>query len=97
MADEYIKHSDALTVIERFNGYLDDDMQYRIKFMLNRDCPAADVVEVVRCKDCAFHYYAADRAGRCELGIGDALLDDDYCSRAQAALAKDTNVPDKEG
>lgn len=48
MADEYIKHSDALTVIERFNGYLDDDMQYRIKFMLNRDCPAADVAPVVR-------------------------------------------------
>ena len=52
MADEYIKRSDALAVIERFNGYLDDDMQYRIKFMLNRDCPPADVVEVVRCKDC---------------------------------------------
>lgn len=48
MADEYIKRSDALTVIERFNGYLDDDMQYRIKFMLNRDCPAADVAPVVR-------------------------------------------------
>ena len=36
MADEYIKRSDALTVIERFNGYLDDDMQYRIKFILIR-------------------------------------------------------------
>lgn len=51
--------------------------------------PAADVVEVVRCKECVHHYYAVDCAGRCKLRIGDALLDEDYCSRAEAALAKE--------
>lgn len=43
--------------------------------------PAADVAPVVRCKDCVYHYYAVDCAGMCKLGIGNALLDDDFCSR----------------
>ena len=68
MADEYIKRSDALTVIERFNGYLDDDMQYRIKFMLNRDCPAADVIPVVRGRwidDAVCFYRKCSECGCC--------------------------------
>lgn len=46
---------------------------------------SANVEPIVRCKDCAHHYYAVDCAGRCRLGIGDALLDEDYCSRAEPA------------
>lgn len=42
---DYIKREDAVIEIERFGGYLDDDMLYRIKLALNR-LPSADVVEV---------------------------------------------------
>ena len=48
---EYIKREDAIKEIERFIGYLDDDMICRIKIALNR-IPSADVAEVVRCRDC---------------------------------------------
>lgn len=47
--------------------------------------PAADVRPVVQCKDCLHHYYAADCAGMCKLGIGKALLDEDFCSRGELA------------
>lgn len=50
---EYIKKEDAVIEVERFGGYLDDDMLYRIKLALGR-LPSADVVEVVRCKDCKY-------------------------------------------
>ena len=46
-----------------------------------RDVSDHDFVEVVRCKDCVYHYYAVDCAGMCKLGIGNALLDNDFCSR----------------
>ena len=42
---DYIKREDAIIEIERFGGYLDDDMLYRIKLALGR-LPSADVVEV---------------------------------------------------
>lgn len=41
----YIKKEDAGIEIERFAGYLDDDMLCRIKLALNR-LPSADVVKV---------------------------------------------------
>ena len=40
----YIDIKDAYKVIDRFLGYLDEEMIYRIKFKLNQDCPTADVV-----------------------------------------------------
>ena len=45
---DYIKREDAIIEIERFGGYLDDVMLYRIKLALNRlnRLPSADVVEV---------------------------------------------------
>ena len=44
---DYIKREDAVIEIERFGGYLDDDMlyRYRIKLALGR-LPSADVVKV---------------------------------------------------
>lgn len=42
---DYIKREDAVIEVERFGGYLDDDMLYRIKLALGR-LPSADVVEV---------------------------------------------------
>ena len=42
---DYTKKEDAVIEIERFAGYLDDDMLCRIKLALNR-LPSADVVKV---------------------------------------------------
>ena len=42
MTDEYINKVSACKEIQRFAGYLDDDMIYRLQIALNR-IPAADV------------------------------------------------------
>lgn len=42
-----------------------------------------EVRKVVLCKDCINHYYDVDCGGRCKLGIGDSLLDEDFCSRGE--------------
>lgn len=49
---EYIERGLAEKIIDRFAGYLDDDMIFRIKYALRKHIPAADVVPVIRCKDC---------------------------------------------
>ena len=46
---EYIKRADA---IEALTGWETDPTDEEIEFALNK-IPTADVVEVVRCKDCA--------------------------------------------
>ena len=51
--------------------------------------PATDVRPVVRCKNCIHHYYAVDCAGMCRLGIGNSLLDDDFCSRGADMRAEE--------
>ena len=43
--DKYIKREDALNIIHRFRGYIDEDMEYRMKLAINK-IPPADVVEV---------------------------------------------------
>lgn len=35
---KYIKLKDVEKVIDKFAGYLDDDMIYRIKYKINHDC-----------------------------------------------------------
>jgi hypothetical protein len=41
-----------------------------------RNAPTADVVEVVRCKDCC---YANDHASICHYGVGREVTPDHYC------------------
>lgn len=48
MADEYIRRAEALEITTRTCG------DYAAAFAEIRKLPAADVVEVVRCKDCEF-------------------------------------------
>lgn len=36
---DLISLDDAKTVITRFLGYIDDDLVFRMKFMLGKDCP----------------------------------------------------------
>ena len=44
MAD-YIKRDSVLNTIHRFRGYIDEDMEWRMKFAINK-IPSADVAEV---------------------------------------------------
>lgn len=43
---EYIERELAEKTIDRFEGYLDDDMIFRIKYALRKHIPAADVAPV---------------------------------------------------
>lgn len=83
---DYISREEAYRELERFSGYLDDDMIYRIKLGLSR-IPAADVIEVVRCKDCKYseHWYRDKRL--CRLWYGEEkpsalidVFDDGFCN-----------------
>lgn len=51
-AEEYIEREQAEKIIDRFAGYLDDDMIYRIKYAIRKHIPAIDGITIVRCKDC---------------------------------------------
>lgn len=55
MADEYIRRAEALEITTRTCG------DYAAAFAEIRKLPAADVAEVVRCKDCAKHYIVLGR------------------------------------
>lgn len=71
--NDLIRRGDALKEIERFAGYLDDDMILRLKIAIRRIKPVpssiatADVVPVVRCKDCKYIHHLPwldDETGR---------------------------------
>lgn len=47
MADRYVKLDDVISIIKDVNWNLGGLIQH-----LKEHCPTADVVEVVRCKDC---------------------------------------------
>lgn len=64
MADEYIRRADALYAIQRQRGATRSPAQNRLLDLIGVDivrAPAADVVEVVRCRDCAKHYVVLGR------------------------------------
>lgn len=64
MPDEYISRAEALRAVQKQRGANRSPAQ---NAMLDRICcdiknmPAADVAEVVRCKDCAKHYIVLGR------------------------------------
>lgn len=86
MAKEYIEskcsscsHSDACAAWIRHGSTLYDDFAYSVS-----DCPhynpAADVVEVVRCKDCK-HSALCGESGQCLHPYGLTVCDgNDFCS-----------------
>ncbi len=55
-------------------------VEIRPPFAVVRDMPAADVVEVVRCKDCK-HLMFSDMYGECGRGCLGIVSPNDYCSR----------------
>lgn len=83
MAD-YIAREAAIVKIYKFDGYLDDDMMRRLHYAL-RGIPAADVVPVVRCKDCRFARFGPEWIicenfnGLCTTALGL----NDYCSHGE--------------
>lgn len=79
MKVNYISRDDALNEIHRFRGYIDEDMEYRMKSAFNK-IPSADVEEMVRCKDCR-HRDPEDH--KCDCGQLERAgcvfpVDDDY-------------------
>lgn len=92
MAD-YIKRDSVLNTIHRFRGYIDEDMEWRMKYAINK-ISSADVVEVVRCKDCIhrpIRYYGEKPDAPYldeDCGYRDYtcpyLCDDDYYNRMPA-------------
>ena len=75
MSDDFISREAAIKEVYRFDGYLDDDMEWRLHYALKK-LPAADVVEVVRCRDCV--YWRGEN--ECCEGIDIDFSENGYCS-----------------
>ena len=45
--------------------------------------PTADVVEIVRCKDCVYWEQATDNSGNCNRAFEITAYEGDYCSYAE--------------
>lgn len=88
MPDEYIRREAALKDFEQGNKANPRWTPQRVKTLLLRQ-PAADVAEVVRCKDCEYVRPTVRASTGERVGIWCALHDilnvgpDDYCSRGQ--------------
>ena len=78
MPEKYIKASECENY---FYKHLDD--LHMIAAMNSVDeMPAADVTEVVRCKDCKYLMFS-DFYGECGIGLLGIVSPDDYCSRGE--------------
>ena len=101
MVDEYISREAALADFESCNAENPNWTPQRVKTLLLRQ-PAADVAEVVRCRDCAKHYVVLGRemCAKNASGLKDhliglsATLPDAFCSRG---VRKDEGENDVSG
>ena len=76
--NEYIKKSEAVDVIVKYPYEIAGKTATAIKMI--EDLPSADVIEVVRCKDCKYFVCADDRFEQhCSL-YGAAVAEDEFCS-----------------
>lgn len=82
MTDEYISRAEALADFEACNAANPHWTPQRVKTLLLRQ-PAADVAEVVRCRDCKYLVNATINAnGFLVCDISDMeTAPDDFCSR----------------
>ena len=78
MPNEYIRRAEALEDFEANNARNPYWTPQRVKTLLLRQ-PAADVAEVVRCRDCI--NYIGSMCFRCGLGHEVSVDADDFCSR----------------
>ncbi len=81
---EYIDKQDAIKEIYRFDGYLDDDMIWRLHYAI-RKIPAADVRPVVTCGECKHWFENGSDYCSCDR---DALLRerDFFCAAGRLSL-----------
>lgn len=91
MADKYIKLEDAQRIVDDIDTWVAGWRDYAKRLIDSRS--AADVVEVVRCKDCT-HFQRLKRAVHgmeycCE--VTEMLIDpeSDYCSLAERREIQD--------
>lgn len=94
MPDEYIRRADALYAIQRQRGATRSPAQNRLLDLLKVDivrAPAADVVEVVRCKNCKWfadnnggEWYGCKMFQVVRITPEDAPKPDDFCSCGEA-------------
>ena len=82
MPDEYISRAKALADFEACNAENPNWTPQRVKTLLLRQ-PAADVAEVVRCKDCIYNIEGLCFCRR-PLGSGVAVEPDDFCRWGEA-------------
>lgn len=74
---EYIEREAVVKLREEFWKDRCDYMAVRVTNIMN--IPAADVVEVVRCKDCK-HLMFSDMYGECSQAHMGIVRPDDFCS-----------------
>lgn len=75
MAGDYISRAAALTALQDSDLFNTTERQLRAI----RELPAADVAEVVRCRDCI--NYIGSMCFHCGLGHEVSVDADDFCSR----------------
>lgn len=83
---EYIERDTAIEIIDNYAKTITNDsiaVYQAIRDIVDVICPAADVVEVVRCKDC--RYCSGNKCA------GDQRNPDDYCSYGKRKEARDEN------
>lgn len=91
MPDEYIRREDALFALRKAErgGSLTALTRLERAYAEIREMPAADVAEVVRCRDCEYVRPTVNAHTGEQVGIWCALHDilnvspDDYCSRGE--------------
>lgn len=69
---EYIERAEAINAIRQYQ------YPYGVEFLL-ANIPAADVVEVVRCRECVYATRPGDNIVYCDNFERD-MMPDDYCS-----------------
>lgn len=83
MTDDLISRQAVADWLQRWVGYLDNDMIARMQYRVV-DIPSADSVEVVRCKDCIYGYLYID----VQNGITDSWIE----CRNPEGLNRDVSV-----
>ena len=89
MAD-YIQRTDVMKICEGYSEHCFHSNDSRGQDIADRilddvvEIPSADVVEVVRCKDCANAYFVGSCSKyECRMGCGKLKYSNDFCSYGQ--------------
>lgn len=84
----YIKATDALCVLSEYYNYITDAENYRLAIAISK-VPTADVVEVVRCKDCVHHEDEVPGMVWCPHIVGNWVNDNWFCAEGDRKDTED--------